>query len=178
MEDTEGLKNKTNYIEEGENEFLRRRVKRLGRILKKVRGFRFNMRTKSGRILFQKIVYFLQVFGIDLEYEFSWYIHGPYSSPLASDGFELVDFYAKLEDLELRGERKQQFEKFLRFLGDRANDRYWLELLASIHFFKHMGPSYSKKEVLKAVLRHQEYFTPENFEVAWEYLDKYNLVCT
>jgi uncharacterized protein YwgA len=47
------------------------------------------MRTFAERLLLQKRVYFIQQFGAPLGYSFGWYVHGPYSSDLARDGFEI-----------------------------------------------------------------------------------------
>lgn len=55
--------------------------------LNEVGGFR--MDSFSERLKYQKMVYLMQLFGIDLGYRFEWYLRGPYCTELTADGFEI-----------------------------------------------------------------------------------------
>ena len=68
------------------------------------------------RIKLQKIVYFTKLLGVDFEYNYSMYLHGPYSPELAKDYYslnqadvdeatvcEIIDkFYPRIEQLYLK----------------------------------------------------------------------------
>ena len=145
----------------------------LGGLLKKVGNF--SMKSFEKRLLFQKTVYFLQVFGIDLGYKYNWYIAGPYSSSLASDGFKLEIVYNKSPDVNfIEGEYKNKFENFLSFIKDKRNDKRKLELLSSIHFLNDMG--YSKQRILEMIKNKVEVFTEDQINEAFEILKRRELL--
>jgi hypothetical protein len=45
----------------------------------------------ENRLRLQKAVYLGQLFGVDLGYRYSWYVKGPYSSPLTQDYYKLAE---------------------------------------------------------------------------------------
>jgi uncharacterized protein YwgA len=161
-----------------------RRIERLGSnklierisILKVIfkRLENFDVTTSHGRIMIQKIVYFLQTFGVDFGYSFSWFIHGPYSTRLMADAFELDKMWDTVQERQLDDEEEKALEKLLVFLGDKKDDYVWLELLGSIHFLKTIAPTVEKEEIMRQVLRHQGYFTEEMCNEAWNYLTKFD----
>lgn len=151
-------------------------IEKLGLILKRIGNF--SMDNFEGRLIFQKTVYLMQAFGIYLGYRFSWYLYGPYSPELASDGFRLAEIYGPLMP---EGRFKDQgmegiFKLFLEFLGDRRDDAEWLELLASVHFLRKLYPDVAKDEVISMVLKKQPYFDKRKCEEAWKHLEKYGLL--
>ena len=90
--------------------------------------------------VYQKTVYFLQEYGIDLRYAFNWYIYGPYSKRLADDGFDISKTYENTKPLQfVKPEVEERFEEFLEFIEPIKNDPYNLELAASIHALLKMG---------------------------------------
>jgi uncharacterized protein YwgA len=127
----------------------------------------------EGRLIFQKTVYFLQVFKINLGYNFKWYIYGPYCKELADEGYKLgsVGSLNKIHfvttDVEL------MFNKFLKFLGDKKNDVRWIELMASIDFLRRAYPQKTKLDILKNIKSKQTYFTDKEFEDGWTYLQSF-----
>ena len=68
----------------------------LGFILKQIPGYDFSLEGFSDRLKLQKTIYLLQVFGVYLGYDFSWYLRGPYCSILAANGFLLQDIYDEI----------------------------------------------------------------------------------
>ncbi|HME54131.1 MAG TPA: hypothetical protein VKM55_18040, partial [Candidatus Lokiarchaeia archaeon] len=55
--------------------------------LKKVgMDYRNAVSTLDERIILQKTIFLLKQLGYDLKYNFNWYLKGPYSPALASDG--------------------------------------------------------------------------------------------
>jgi uncharacterized protein YwgA len=134
----------------------------------------FDVTTSHGRIVIQKIGYFLQEFGLNFNYSFSWFLHGPYSTRLMADAFELDKMWDTTQERQLDDDEEKALEKLLVFLGDRKEDYVWLELLGSIHFVKKIAPTVDKGEIIRRVLLHQEYFTEEMCSEAWNYLEKFN----
>jgi uncharacterized protein YwgA len=100
------------------------------------------------RLILQKETYLLQEMGLHLGNTYGWYLHGPYSRDVASDGFQLVSIQDSTDVLtplskadkthvsnlkELIAEAKETFSK--------NDEDYCLELLASLHFvLKHGYP--------------------------------------
>ena len=62
--------------------------------------YRNAVSTLDERVILQKTIFLLKQLGYDLKYNFNWYLKGPYSPALASDGYTLRDSLASpvLED--------------------------------------------------------------------------------
>ena len=96
----------------------------------------------EGRIAFQKKIYLLQAVGVNLDYDFTWDVYGPYSRGLARDGVqyelhrELADRLAeKVQLLEQGHELFDRARKLMELpLDSDVRQSRWLEILSSIHF--------------------------------------------
>ena len=147
----------------------------LGLVLKNLDNF--SMADFDGRLILQKSVYLLQAFGIYRGYRFSWYIHGPYSPKLASDGFALQEIYKALPPCSFKsGAAQSRFRRFLEFMGDKKNDPDRLEILASIHFLKNVDKRMSKGKILARVEKKQPYFTRADCVRGWDELEREKLI--
>jgi uncharacterized protein YwgA len=101
-----------------------------------------SMSTLADRIRFQKIVYLMQALDVDLSYPFGWYLHGPYSTELADDGFALANMESasrrKLaEPLDIDVKALKKAKSFLDTLEAELPDTESykkLEIAASLHF--------------------------------------------
>jgi len=129
----------------------------LGLILKNLDNF--DMSTFQGRLILQKTVYLMQAFDIYIGHNFSWYLRGPYSSHLASIGFQLQENFDKIPKGKFEKGVQKKFETFLSFMEDKKSDSDRLEILASIHFLKKIYPNMSKAEIIEKVKNKQKYFT-------------------
>ena len=148
----------------------------LSGLLKRVGNL--NLNTFEGRVIFQKTIYFMQVFGINFGYSFNWYIYGPYSPELTKDGYRLKEekILEKVPKLKfVNPELEDKFNKFLDFISKKKSAK-WLELLASIHFLVQLLTKKGKNEIMKIILKKQTHFTKEDFEEAWGYLKKEGLI--
>ena len=98
------------------------------------------------RKVLQKKVYLTQLTGVDLGYRYNWYLYGPYSPALASDAFALrdeINYDKEFNNYELTSRTKSK----LATLGDTGSlpqtaettEPEWLELLASLHYLKHIA---------------------------------------
>lgn len=101
-----------------------------------------NISSIDARKRFQKAVYLGQLTGVDLGYRYSWYVRGPYSSPLANDYYALS---AALESDEkaptniiLKPTAKSKLENLKSLLkvpkGVNLDESDWYEVLASWHY--------------------------------------------
>lgn len=147
----------------------------LGLVLKNLGNF--SMADFDGRLILQKSVYLLQSFGIYRGYRFSWYIHGPYSPKLASDGFALQEIYKALPAGSFKSNAVQsRFRRFLEFMEDKKEDPDRLEILASIHFLRNVDKKMPKNRILAKVEKKQPYFTRADCVLGWDELEREKLI--
>jgi uncharacterized protein YwgA len=100
----------------------------------------------NDRKILQKKIYLLQLTGIDLGYRYNWYLYGPYSPALASDTFALRDeikYDNEFTNYELNSKTKTKLGTLQEIVGlpdtPKTNEQEWLELLASLHYLKHIA---------------------------------------
>lgn len=147
----------------------------LGSVLKRVGTF--TMDSFEDRLVLQKRIYLLQVFGIYLGYKFAWYIHGPYSPNLTRDGFKLVAISNLIPKVKFAKKNiEKKFNNYLSFLGNRHNDGDWLEQLSCTHFLKALYPEAQRDEIIQMVLDHEYHFTRKQCEEAYDYLVEHDLI--
>lgn len=150
-------------------------MKRISKLFRSLQylGINPTMDTFTERKKLQKLVYLLdKVFGMDFNFTYNWYLHGPYSpevTKLLFDGIEdpqvdqsdfgglSVDDWKKLEQLKL-------------FLKDDLNSTDQLELLVSLHYLmqylKH--PNITEKDVVTFLKKKKPYFTDEEIASAMD----------
>jgi uncharacterized protein YwgA len=144
---------------------------------------------RSRKIL-QKKMYLLQLTGIDLGYRYNWYLYGPYCPALASDTFTLRDeikYDNEFNTYELNSKTKSRLETLNRVVslpdGAETTEPEWLELLASLHYLRHIaywsGKSDPKfEEVLEKLKESKPHFRDKRdlAQVAWQRLDGVGLI--
>lgn len=72
----------------------------------------------ENRLLIQKAIYLLQSIGMELNYDFSWYLYGPYSPELAS---EVYAIYPILNSLINEYKFTENDQKFIRKMKQVKN---------------------------------------------------------
>ena len=94
----------------------------LGGIVKRV-NYKFSMETFQDRLKLQKHIYLLKAFGLDLGYNYNWYLFGPYSPTLTKDGFELVKDTSSSEEVKFqKPENEKRFMEYLKFVDTKKDD--------------------------------------------------------
>ena len=153
-------------------------------------GFRdLKIGTFTARKILQKKIYLFQLTGIDLGYRYNWYLHGPYSPALADDVFSLreeIEYDDEFNDYELNSETKEKFGTLtkLEVLPEhqQTSKDEWLELVASLHYLKHIAywggkdnPEFA--EVFQKLVNSKPHFEgKENLaRLAWSRLDEVGL---
>src|SRR3989344_7520307 len=89
----------------------------------------YNIKTFESRLVLQKTVYFLQKFGLDFGYKFTWYVYGPYSTDLTKESYEIeeLDKVPSINFIDPKFEAA--LNKMKEFVGDKKTNANWLELL-------------------------------------------------
>lgn len=148
----------------------------LGVILKDIDNF--NMKTFSDRLRFQKTVQLLQAFGVDLGYNYNWYLSGPYCPSLAKDGYELAKVIHKIPKLDLEFANNTlaaSYAAFKDFIHDKKGDPDQLEIAASICFL-HRQKNLDEATILRLTEGKKQRFTKEDCERIWNELAEYGVV--
>ncbi|MHC4586379.1 MAG: hypothetical protein ACYS3N_17755 [Planctomycetota bacterium] len=136
------------------------------------------------RLNLQKRIYLLQVAGLDLRYRYNWYLRGPYCPSLTQDAFFLRDEIGSdeidYEDYELTDVAKKKIEKAKVIWespsGVSVESGMWVELLASLHYLKHIAywpkGKVTKETIFKKLVEAKPQFKDkfELIEKAWERL--------
>ena len=144
---------------------------------------------RSRKIL-QKKMYLLQLTGVDLGYRFNWYLYGPYCPALASNTFTLRDeirYDDEFKNYELNSKTKGKLNslKGVTRLPESSGitEPEWLELLASLHYLKHIAYWPGKgdpdfEEVFEKLVQSKSHFRDkkELARVAWQRLDGAGLI--
>lgn len=98
-------------------------------------GVEPDLSTFPKRKQLQKLTYLFQAFGMDLNFNFSWYIHGPYDSSLTKvlyDNNNKETSERKVPDTFEN--EKQKLNELKIFLGRDIQSSRALELIASLHY--------------------------------------------
>jgi len=120
--------------------------------------------TFSDRKKLQKLVYLSEVFRIDLDFTFTWYIHGPYSPQLTRVMFD-KEQGSSMKVKEIPNINKK-IKNLKNFLGDDINSSRNLELIASIHYIASIveDPIKSKSKILDTIYNEKPQFQKEEVD--------------
>jgi hypothetical protein len=146
--------------------------------------------TFSDRLALQKTIYLTQLSGLDLSYRFGWYIHGPYCRDLTSEAFQLVEAMDAGEpvptDPPLNPLAKELAAKAKTIWSDKPDQMCqsdWLELLASLHYLKHIvywpgGRPRDFDDVFRSLVESKPKFRGRRDDalLAWERLEQVGLL--
>lgn len=149
----------------------------------------FSMAKFNDRLVFQKKVYLMQLFGVDLGYRFEWYLRGPYCSDLTAMGFE-IDMHkneveAEAKDYTLSKSVEDKLNLFKDMISEPPAEgltqELWLELLASMHFLARIAYTADPEEkeygkVSEKLINMKPWYNAEQTKQAWELLQKYGLL--
>ena len=144
----------------------------------------------NARKILQKKTYLLQLTGVDLGYRYNWYLQGPYCPALANDTFTLreeIKYDSEFNNYELNSKTKSKFDTLDKIVSlpdtPKTSEPEWLELLASLHYLKHIAYWPGKnnpgfEEVFKKLKESKPHFVDkkELAEVAWKRLNDNGLV--
>lgn len=153
-------------------------------------GVPLDLSTFDKRLLIQKKTYLAQLTGFDLRYRFAWYVHGPYSRQLTCDVFRLREEVEE-EDRDYEGMSLSLLARKLTttaktFWDNRPphiSECDWLELLASLHYVRHIAYNSGQTprdfaDAFKTVVACKPKFTGREADAraAWEQLQRVGLI--
>ena len=146
----------------------------------------FCLNSFSDRLLIQKKVYLAQKLGFDAGYHYRWYLHGPYSTALTSEIYEVIpEGVNSINDYELNSsattilDKVNELEKHPSCSESNLECVEWYELIASIEYLKNQSSwliDKSKAGVLIRLKEDKPKYNDEQFELAWNVLVEYSLV--
>lgn len=136
-------------------------------------GIKIDITTFTERKKVQKLVYLMKVFGINFNFGYGWYLHGPYSPGLAKAVFDVLERGHPVHKKDLSERENKALEKLEKFLGPAIQSSDELELLVSLHFLRERGKYYGEsKEAIMTILKEKKpYFSMKQIEDAWQKLD-------
>jgi uncharacterized protein YwgA len=149
------------------------------------------LKSFSERFNIQKKVYLVQLMGLDLGYRFGWYLRGPYSTDLTAEAFTLLEeLRANETDHEgqkLAPDATQRVAKATKLWeappGLSVSADQWLELLASLHYLKHIaywpkGAPRGFEEVFASLIATKPQFKDRKADAqqAWDRLEQFGLI--
>jgi len=125
----------------------------------------FNKNRFNHRLKLQKYVYIARNFGFKAPYNYSLYIHGPYSSSLADDYYAIDDFQNE-ESIELD-------ERFVKLVKDKSEK--WLELASTVIMIRKRYVDINRHKLIKLVKTVKPYATTKKLETVIKLLKKSDL---
>jgi hypothetical protein len=154
-------------------------------------GILLSLDTFSQRFNIQKRIYLIQIAGCDLGYRFAWLPRGPSSRRLTEEAFTLGEEVASgcgdVYGDKLSAAKAEQIEKARELWASPADlpacTDDWLELLASLHYLKHIAywPKGSTRDfpaVFAALVETKPQFRDAEAAArwAWERLGEFGLL--
>ncbi len=130
-------------------------------------GVKLKLGDFSERKRIQKIVCLLQLFGIELGFGFSWYIHGPYSPDLTRTLFELKNSTRK--SVSFTRKEDEIITRFREFVGESLESSDAMELMGSLFFLRRMGKKVGvpDTQILEIFKQKKPLFSDEAVQAVW-----------
>ena len=126
------------------------------------------------RFKIQKYVYFAQRYGIDLPYNHSIYLRGPYSTSLTRDYYFLANNRDTYDNVEPNLPQSFENEEFLTFLRDK--DEHWLEIATTL--LDRSNSTSGRAELIEKVFNIKEGYSAEFISQVLTDLETEQLVTT
>lgn len=117
----------------------------------------------SNRKLLQKLTYLIEVFGIDLDFRFSWYIHGPYDRKLTMVLYDDDKEQSERQVADTFPDEKQKLSNLKKFLGRDITSSRSLELIVSLHYLYVLGRKNgtSDDEIIRKLMELKPHYSKE-----------------
>ncbi|MBI1664070.1 MAG: hypothetical protein IS860_11440 [Nitrosopumilus sp.] len=114
-------------------------------------GVNHDLESLDNRKQLQKLTYLIEVFGVDLNFRFHWYIHGPYDRKLTAVLYDDSEETSGREVREVFPNEKNNLTKLKEFLGSDIHSSRNLELIVSLHYIMHVGEKDNLTEDAKII---------------------------
>lgn len=136
-----------------------------------------NPSTFGERKRIQKLIYIAQEFGVDLGFNFTWYIHGPYSPDLIKSIFDVMERNSQVENIDLAPDEVSKLSEIRDFLKEDIQSTETLELIGSLLYLRIAGRKFnaSKAEIMSVLKEKKPQFSDDKIEHCWNKLDSVNM---
>lgn len=134
--------------------------------------------TFEERIIYQKKIYMLQSAGLNLGYDYSWYLKGPYSPRLTTYIYDNLDVLSSLDFTTYNlkedvAERVSKINNFDKSKPPNLRNDEWYELLASLLFLHNNSASWklqNEEDCIQKLTELKPHYSRENCEFAFKSL--------
>ena len=134
-------------------------------------GIEPDIETFAQRKAIQKLVYFLEVFGVNLNFRFGWYLHGPYSSSVTHVLYDNSEMLKMAPDPSaLNSDERGKIAALRSFLGEDIRSPDTLELLVSMHFLLRSvkGSDYTERDAVDTLRKLKPSFSEQQVQKAYQ----------
>jgi uncharacterized protein YwgA len=146
-------------------------------------GRRLQLNDFSNRLKLQKTIYLAQAAGVQLGYQFGWYLRGPYSPGLTRDAFAIdAELNQGVDDARgwvLDPTSRQHLDRLRELFRDVPEEQLSskLELLASVHFLQQTPAGQGKdcSQLREVLLRNSKNYSETDIRQAVEELTRHGL---
>ena len=126
--------------------------------------------TVDERILSQKKVYLAQELGVPLGFEYSWYLHGPYSPALTTATYQIISEGFSVADGKKLKPQYQAVIDCVNLLEQetsrvRLNAVHWYELVAAVAYWYNKGMT-DKAAIIRKINMCKPEFSSAQIEAA------------
>jgi len=138
--------------------------------------------TFNDRLICQKKIYLLQSVGVDLGYEYNWYVRGPYSPSLTTYIYNNLDMLKNYDfsKYALNHDAEKFIEKVNNLSQKKSldiSDASWYELLASLLFIHNnkMGwkiTSDNPEDLYTMLIQYKPQYNREQCKAAFDILNE------
>ena len=133
----------------------------------------YTLETIGDRILLQKKIYLAQDIGLPLNYGYSWYIHGPYSTDLTSVAYQIIpEGDESIEGKTLKEPYASMISRVNSLENDLSTNQFklsvvqWYELIASIAYWYKRGYN-SEQTAVEQIRTTKPQFTEDQARAAY-----------
>ena len=155
-------------------------------VMQKMGGFKID--ELDDRVYFQKVIYLLQLLGVNLGFRFSWYKLGPYSNDLAKTAYgikeSINDYRNELDNVTVREDVIAKINELKTLESAKPDDierHKWFELVSSIHYLKYISTTDPNNITIQNITEQlkragKSDFADTHVRTAWNQLDRLGLI--
>lgn len=151
----------------------------LSRILKSMGIEQVDMDNFDNRLMYQKLIYLTQNYGLSLGYGYSWYVKGPYSPELTKTLFTITpEYLSESDNFRFQNDDVviRKIHEISTILNDKIRDPFFLEVLASIVYIKKFLQSEIEMANLRVELLNRKPKLQDNPNFEAIFLDAFRLM--
>ncbi|MFH1751851.1 MAG: hypothetical protein ABH821_02840 [archaeon] len=151
------------------------RTNKVYNLFERVTGKELNMKKYVHRLLLQKIVYLVQVMGFNFNYNYGWYIKGPYCTRLASESFEFFENNLIQKKSRFSEKEEKIIKKLKQLFQEEIKSEEDMELLGSLVFVKRDMQEKEKSQITRKLHSLKPLFEQKNIDKMFDKIEESKL---